>query len=82
MKHNSEGIKNMMTTQNTHQSFQNEILTVREAAKYLRVSRVTIWRWCKLGVIPASQVGRSWRIRRDDLIQVLDDTKIDVSDMN
>ena len=50
---------------------QNELLTVREVAQYLRVSRVTVWRWCQQGVIPASQVGRNWRIRRDDLLHLL-----------
>ena len=64
-----------MATQNNEQPLTNEILTVKEVAKYLRVSRVTIWRWCKQGVIPASQVGRSWRIRRDDLNQVLENPK-------
>ena len=50
---------------------QNEMLTVKEVAAYLRVSRVTIWRWCQQGIIPASRVGRNWRIRRDDLLYQL-----------
>jgi excisionase family DNA binding protein len=49
---------------------QNELLTVREVAAYLRVSRVTAWRWCQQGVIPAFRIGRSWRIRRDDLLEL------------
>ena len=52
---------------------QKEILTVREVADYLRVSRVTIWRWCQEGILPASRIGRNWRIRRDDLLQLLDE---------
>jgi excisionase family DNA binding protein len=52
--------------------FENELLTVAEVADYLRVSRVTIWRWCQQGIIPASQIGRNWRIRRDDLLQLLE----------
>lgn len=52
-------------------SFENELLTVAEVADYLRVSRVTVWRWCQQEVIPASQVGRIWRIHRDDLLQIL-----------
>lgn len=50
---------------------QNEMLTVREVATYLRVSRVTVWRWCQKGILPASRVGRNWRIRRDDLLNML-----------
>jgi excisionase family DNA binding protein len=49
----------------------NEILTIQEVATYLRVSRTTVWRWCHQGVIPACQVGRSWRIRRDQLLEIL-----------
>lgn len=47
--------------------WQNELLTVTEVAEYLRVSRTTVWRWCQRGVIPAFQIGRSWRIHSADL---------------
>lgn len=50
----------------------NEVLTIQEVATYLRVSRTTVWRWCHQGVIPACQVGRSWRIKRDHLLELLD----------
>jgi excisionase family DNA binding protein len=50
---------------------QNELLTVKEVAKYLRVGQVTIWRWCQQGQIPALRIGRSWRIHRDDLFNFL-----------
>lgn len=49
-----------------------DILTVKEVACYLRVSRVTVWRWCQSGLLPAHQLGRSWRIYRDDLLQFLE----------
>ncbi len=61
-----------MSIQNIHQSLHNEVLTVKEVADYLRVSRVTIWRWCQQGTIPAWRVGRNWRIRRDDLLEHLE----------
>ena len=51
---------------------QNELLTVREVAAYLRVGRVTVWRWCKEGTIPACRVGRNWRIPRDDFLDLLE----------
>jgi excisionase family DNA binding protein len=57
--------------------FKDELLTVREVATYLRVKRVTVWRWCKQGTIPAFQVGRSWRIRKSDLLRLGD-----ISDAN
>lgn len=51
---------------------QNEVLTVQEVAAYLRVSRVTVWRWCRDGTIPAVRLGRNWRIRQIDLLSLVD----------
>ncbi|GAB4531023.1 MAG: hypothetical protein Kow0063_09810 [Anaerolineae bacterium] len=59
-----------MVTQGNGRTLQNELLTVREVAEYLRVSRVTAWRWCQQGIIPAFRIGRNWRIRRDDLLDL------------
>lgn len=54
-----------------NQPVLREVLTVNEVAHYLRVSRVTVWRWCKQGIIPAFQLGHNWRIRREDLMSCL-----------
>ena len=54
--------------------FQNEILTVQEVATYLRVTRVTVWRWCQEGTIPAFRVGHSWRIYQQDILHLVDPT--------
>ena len=40
----------------------NELLTVQEAAAYLRVSEATVLRWCRTRRIPACRIGREWRI--------------------
>jgi len=45
----------------------DEILTVREVAEYLKLSRTTIWRWCNEGKLQAFKVGRGWRIHRSEL---------------
>lgn len=50
----------------------SELLTVQEVAEYLRVSRVTVWRWCQQGILPAFRIGRNWRIRRDELLVMSD----------
>ena len=45
---------------------------VAEAASYLGVSRVTVWRWIRAGRLPASHLGhRTVRIRRRDLDRLL-----------
>lgn len=59
-----------MSTQTDGKTLPNELLTVKEVADYLRVSRVTAWRWCQQGVIPAFRIGRNWRIRREDLLDL------------
>ena len=38
------------------------LLTVAEAAAYLRVSRATLWRWCQEGRMPAFKIGHEWRV--------------------
>ena len=38
------------------------LLTVAEAAAYLRVSRATLWRWCQEGRVPAFKIGHEWRV--------------------
>lgn len=46
-----------------------EILTVREVAEFLKVTERTIYRLATEGQIPSFKVGGSWRFRRSDLIQ-------------
>jgi len=48
----------------------DEILTVREVAAYLKLSRTTIWRWCNEGKLQAFKVGRGWRIHRSELERI------------
>ncbi len=50
---------------------KNDLLTVEEAAAYLRVSRATVWRWCKTRRVPAVKIGREWRILRATLMELL-----------
>lgn len=61
-----------MSTKSEEANWYNNLMTVREVADYFRVSRVTVWRWCQDGVIPAFRIGRTWRIRYDDLVDLED----------
>ena len=49
----------------------DEILTVSEVADFLKVSRTTVWRWCKHGNLPAFKIGRSWRIHRSVVERII-----------
>ena len=48
-----------------------EVLTVQEAAQFLRCSPDTVKRQARAGRLPASKIGRAWRFRRADLDQWL-----------
>jgi excisionase family DNA binding protein len=51
-----------------NEGFNNdELLEVPHIARYLRVSDVTIYRWCREGRLPCLKLGTTWRIRRSAL---------------
>ncbi len=52
------------------------ILTVDEVARYLRVHSMTVYRLIQRGELPALRVGRSWRFKKDQLSQWLQEREI------
>ena len=48
-------------------SGEDEILTIREVADYLKVTNRTIYRLAAAKQIPAFKVGGSWRFARVDI---------------
>ena len=48
-----------------------ELITVEELARYLRVTKKTIYRLLKGGKIPATKIGRQWRFDRASIDQWL-----------
>lgn len=42
-------------------------LTVAEVAELLRVSTMTVYRLIKSGELPAARIGKSYRVREDDI---------------
>lgn len=49
-------------------------LTVGEVAEYMRLSRMTVYRMIERGEIPALRVGRSFRVPKAALDNVLERT--------
>jgi PTS system nitrogen regulatory IIA component len=45
----------------------NDILTIEEVAKYLRVSERTVYEWAQKGEIPAGKIGTAWRFKKTDI---------------
>lgn len=46
---------------------REQLLTVNEVAELMRVSNMTIYRLIKSGELPATRVGRSYRLRQADV---------------
>jgi len=50
-----------------------ELGTVEELAKYLKVSKATVYRWVKNGKIPYHQMGKQFRFRLKEIDDWIDD---------
>lgn len=50
-------------------------MTVPEAAKYLRISRISMYKLLEKGKIKAQKAGRLWRITMNDLKQYMERSK-------
>jgi excisionase family DNA binding protein len=48
-----------------------DVLTVKQAAKYLQINPQTISRKLQHGILPGRKVGKSYRIRKEDLDEYL-----------
>ncbi|RYD01467.1 hypothetical protein N752_29640 [Desulforamulus aquiferis] len=56
---------------------EDKLLTVTEVAKRLGVSRTTMWRWAKNGLLPVYQLPRGHiRIRESELEKFLDNYRL------
>ena len=41
-----------------------DIMTLEEVAKYLKLKPQTIYTWAQSGKIPAAKLGKEWRFRK------------------
>jgi len=48
------------------ESFDGEVLKIREIANTLKVTYLTAYRWVRHGKIPAFKIGRHIRVKRAD----------------
>ncbi|MCR5606902.1 MAG: PTS sugar transporter subunit IIA [Treponema sp.] len=46
---------------------EDDILTIEEVAKYLRVSDRTVYDWAQNGEIPAGKIGTVWRFKKTEI---------------
>jgi PTS system nitrogen regulatory IIA component len=51
----------------------DDILTIEEVAKYLRVSERTVYDWAQKGEIPAGKIGTVWRFKKDERSEMVNE---------
>lgn len=45
----------------------DDLLSVDDITRILKVSKTTIQRWCRDRKLPAAKIGKAYRIRKEDL---------------
>jgi excisionase family DNA binding protein len=58
-----------------HNITEKEILTVSQVAEYLQLSEMTTYKLVQEGKIPAFKIGRSWRVQKGDLQELIERLK-------
>ncbi|AEI39277.1 helix-turn-helix domain-containing protein [Paenibacillus mucilaginosus] len=53
----------------------HEIMTVAQVAKYLQISEITTYKLVNEGAIPGFKIGRHWRVKKEDLQEVIEKLK-------
>lgn len=52
-----------------------EIMTIEQVAQYLQLNYYTVYRMVSGGILPASKIGRMWRINKKDVLEYLEKQK-------
>jgi len=55
---------------------QNELMTIKEVADFLRISTISAYSWVRDGKLPAIRIGKEWRVRSRDLDEWLEGRRI------
>lgn len=53
----------------------DEIMTLKEVADYLKLAEKTAYRLAAEGKLPGFKVGGSWRFKKEDILQWIEDKK-------
>lgn len=60
----------------TTTAMTDTILTLREVAAYLKLAEKTAYKLAAEGKLPGFKVGGSWRFKREDVEQWIEDQKL------
>ena len=61
---------------------REEILTVKELAKYLKMDEHTVYRLASKGVLPAAKIGGEWRFKKDLIDKWIEEKSLSKSSKN
>lgn len=53
----------------------DEILTLKEVAEYLKLAEKTAYRFAAEGKLPGFKIGGSWRFKREDIDRWIEEKK-------
>jgi len=56
-------------------AMNDEILTLKEVAEYLKLAEKTAYRLAAEGKLPGFKVGGSWRFKREDVLAWIEEQK-------
>jgi len=45
----------------------HKLMTIKEVADYLRLSKVTVYKMTRQGKIPALKIGKQWRYNKSEI---------------
>lgn len=57
------------------ESMADEIMTLKEVADYLKLAEKTAYRLAAEGKLPGFKVGGSWRFKREDILNWIEEQK-------
>jgi len=55
---------------------EDEIMTLEEVARYLKLKPQTVYKWAQENQIPAAKLGKEWRFRKQILDEWIDSSII------
>lgn len=61
---------------------ENEVMTIPEVSRYLRLAESTIYKLAQDGQLPGRKIGGCWRFSRESLQRWLEQTEANPSPQN
>lgn len=59
-----------------HSSIPSDVMTVEQVAAYLQLNKLTLYKYIREGRLPASRLGKVYRVRQSDVDAFLESQKI------